>query len=61
MVVQLITAPLTTAVDAVTYLWSALCLGRIRHREARPETALTDRHLIREIKEGVVLDVRLAQ
>lgn len=50
--VQLLTAPGAIAVDAASYLWSALCLARIR----RPEPAVdrpTDRRLLSEIGEGL--------
>ncbi|MFI6386826.1 MFS transporter [Nonomuraea sp. NPDC050547] len=54
--IQLITAPLAAAVDAVGYVWSALCLSRIRDREAPPPPPEGGkRHLVREIREGLVL------
>jgi MFS family permease len=56
--VQLIAAPAAVVVNVVTFLWSALCLGRIRHREPVPERTSAERHLLREIKEGVVLVFR---
>jgi MFS family permease len=39
VLVQLLTAPVALVVDALTYLWSALLLGRIRAREAPPAAA----------------------
>jgi predicted MFS family arabinose efflux permease len=56
--IQLITAPAAAIVDAVSYLWSAVCLARIRHRESIPEGAGQERHLLHEIGEGVVLVFR---
>ncbi|TDV40085.1 MFS transporter [Actinophytocola oryzae] len=50
--VQLLTAPFVFAVDAVSFLWSALWVRAIRHREP-PVTRAPDRHLGREIAEGV--------
>ncbi len=50
--VQLLTAPLAVAFDAVTFTWSAICLSRIRSRgpraPARPGTRLR-----REVGEGI--------
>lgn len=51
-VVQLLTAPVALLVDATSYLWSALCLLRIRDPDARPP-ARPDRHLAREIGQGI--------
>ncbi|MDT8910196.1 MFS transporter [Amycolatopsis sp. PS_44_ISF1] len=39
------------AVDALSYLWSALWLSRVRTPDARPEPA--ERHLLREIAEDL--------
>lgn len=50
--VQLCTAPVAIAVDAATYLWSALWLRGIRTREVRPEPRARP-HLLREIGEGL--------
>jgi predicted MFS family arabinose efflux permease len=50
--VQALTAPYAVLVDAVSFLWSAGSVGAIRAREPRPERA-PDRHLGREIAEGV--------
>jgi MFS family permease len=50
--VQALTAPYAVLVDAVSFLWSAGCVGAIQTREPRPERS-PDRHLGREIAEGV--------
>ncbi|MGH3320018.1 MAG: MFS transporter [Streptosporangiaceae bacterium] len=50
--VQLLTAPATVAVDAVSYLWSAACLAGIRRPEPRPE-ANGDARLARDIRDGL--------
>jgi MFS family permease len=50
--VQLLTAPFVFAFDALTFLWSALWIRAIRHREP-PVKRAPDRHLGREIAEGV--------
>ncbi|MCJ0868792.1 MFS transporter [Streptomyces sp. AP-93] len=49
--VQLLTAPLALAVNAVTFLWSAVCLLGVRTPEPRP-VRRPDTHLGREILEG---------
>ncbi len=50
--VQLLTAPFVFVLDALSMLWSALWIRSIRHREP-PVTRAPDRHLGREIAEGV--------
>jgi MFS family permease len=50
--VQWLTAPFTIALDAASYLWSALWLRTIRTPERRPPRAAHP-HLLREIAEGV--------
>ena len=50
--IQAITAPVAVAVDAVSFVGSALFVGLIRKREAKPERA-PDAHLGREISEGL--------
>jgi MFS family permease len=50
--VQLLTAPFVFVVDALSMLWSAAWLRSIRHREP-PVPRAADRHLGREIAEGV--------
>lgn len=52
LLVQALTAPYAVLLDAVSFLWSAIWIGSIRSREARPERA-PDRHLGREMKEGL--------
>lgn len=49
---QVLSAPFAVGLDALTYVWSALCLVGIRPREPRPEPG-PDRHLVREIRDGV--------
>jgi MFS family permease len=51
--VQWLTAPYAMLTDAISYLWSALCVGAIRRTERRPERATRTR-LLHEIKEGMV-------
>ena len=55
--VQWLTAPYAIVVDALSYLWSAVFLGAISTREERPERA-PDRHLVREIREGLSFVLR---
>jgi MFS family permease len=50
--VQLLTAPFVFVIDALSFLWSAVWVRSIRHREP-PITKAPDRHLGREIAEGV--------
>jgi MFS family permease len=52
LLIQLLTAPVAVAVDAVSYLGSALFVARIRRREEKPERG-PDAHLGREIMEGL--------
>jgi MFS family permease len=52
LVIQWLTAPIAVAVDAVSYLGSALFVGRIRNREPKQERK-PDAHLGREIAEGL--------
>lgn len=54
--VQLLGAPYAMAVDALSYLWSALWVGTIRRREPTPEP--TEGHLIQEVREGISFIVR---
>jgi len=53
--VQLVTAPFAIAVDALSFLVSALCLTWIRSREARAEPTDQPRFLLAEIREGLRL------
>ena len=55
--VQWLTAPYAIVVDALSYLWSAVWVGAISSREERPQKA-PDRHLGREIREGLSFVLR---
>ncbi|WP_291408190.1 MFS transporter [Actinophytocola sp.] len=55
--VQLLTAPLVFTADALSFLWSAAWIRSIRHREPGPPKR-PDRHLGREILEGLRFVVR---
>jgi MFS family permease len=57
LLVQLLTAPYAIALDAASYLWSALWVGSIRAREPRPERT-AETHLMYEVREGVAFVVR---
>jgi MFS family permease len=50
--VQLLTAPFVFLIDAFSFVWSGLWVRAIRHREP-PVARAPDRHLGREIAEGV--------
>jgi MFS family permease len=52
LLVQLLTAPFTIAVDAASYLWSALWVASIRRREPAPERVAGAR-LLAEVREGL--------
>lgn len=52
LLIQWLTAPVAVAVDAVSFLVSALFVGLIRKREPKPERR-PDAHLGREISEGL--------
>jgi len=52
VLVQAVTAPLAVGVNALTYLWSAACLLRIRRPEP-PPVRRPDAHLGREMAEGL--------
>ncbi len=52
LLVGAITAPYAVAVDAVSFVWSALLVGRIRAREPARERA-PDRSMRREIVQGL--------
>lgn len=54
--VALVTAPVAVLVDAVSYLVSAWCVLRVRHREPVPVKA--DRRLWRDMTEGIQFVVR---
>jgi predicted MFS family arabinose efflux permease len=52
LLIQWLTAPYAIAADAVSFVWSALLLGRIRTRE-EVEPPAEQRSLVREILEGL--------
>ncbi|GAA4899119.1 putative MFS family arabinose efflux permease [Stackebrandtia albiflava] len=51
LLIQALTAPVALAIDAAGYLWSAVWLRRIRHREQPP--TVERRHLGRDVVEGL--------
>lgn len=55
--VQLLTAPIAITVDALSYLWSAFWLSRIRQQENQP-VPNKQSNAWREIRDGVVYLVR---
>jgi MFS family permease len=52
LVIQWLTAPFAVALDASSFIGSALCVARIRQREPRPQRQ-ADAHIGREIREGL--------
>ncbi len=52
VLVQWLTAPAALAVDALTYLWSALLLGGIRAREAPPAPAGPAAAVLDDVRAG---------
>jgi predicted MFS family arabinose efflux permease len=46
-------APIAVVIDAATYLWSAVMLGRIRAVEARPERPPAPKHLGEDLRIGL--------
>ena len=52
LLIQAISAPYAMAIDAVSFLWSASWVSAIRQRPPKPEPK-PDRHLGREMKEGL--------
>jgi MFS family permease len=50
--IQLLTAPFAVLIDAASFVWSAAWVTAIKFREPRPERR-QDRHLGREIREGL--------
>ncbi len=56
IMVQALTAPVAIAIDALSYLWSAALLSRIRTRES--PAAAGSASTLRELPEGVLRDVR---
>jgi MFS family permease len=57
VLIQALSGPGAIVVDALSFLWSAAWVGAIRARPPKPERK-PDRHLGREIKEGVAFVVR---
>jgi len=57
LLIQALTAPVAVAIDAVSFLGSAVFVGLIRKREPAPERQ-PDAHLRREIMEGLRFVVR---
>lgn len=52
LLVQALAAPVAVGVDALSYLWSAACLWRIRRRESPPGPG-EPTHLWREMNQGL--------
>jgi predicted MFS family arabinose efflux permease len=50
--------PATIAINAVTYLWSGLRIGRIEHREPPPRPHEEHGTILREIRQGLGVVVR---
>jgi len=57
LLIQALTAPYAVLLDALSFLWSAAWVAAIRTRAPKRERA-PDRHLGREIKEGLAFVVR---
>lgn len=57
VLVQALTAPYAIVVDALSFLWSAIWIGRITTRLPKPQRK-PDRHLAHEIKEGLGFVIR---
>jgi MFS family permease len=55
--IQALTAPYALLIDAVSFLWSAAWVGAIQVRPPKPERK-PDRHLGREIREGLSFVLR---
>jgi Na+/melibiose symporter-like transporter len=53
VLVQIVSAPLTLLIDALSFVFSALLLGSIRVDEARPTRSSEKQHIGREIAEGL--------
>ena len=51
--VGILGAPITLAIDAASYLWSALFIARIEHEEPAPEPTTEGRSLLREMRQGI--------
>lgn len=55
--VQLLTAPIAIAIDALSFVGSALLIGSIRHREGPPPPKADREPVVAEIREGLRLVV----
>ena len=53
LLVSALGAPLAVMVDAVTYLYSAITLSRIKVTEPLPKSGARTRGLLLEIREGI--------
>ena len=53
--VQLVTAPIAVVVGALTFLWSALFISRIRRSEPPPQPLADREPVLREIRDGLRL------
>jgi len=51
--IQMFTAPIAIAIDAVTFVVSAVLLGTIRKKEPPPKPAASREPVLREIREGM--------
>jgi MFS family permease len=56
--IQVFTAPIAIAIDAVTFLVSALLLGTIRRKEPPPKPAASREPVLREIRDGMRIVAR---
>ena len=53
LLIQLVTAPLAVAIDAASFVVSAVCLRRLRSPERERASSARPRHLRRELAEGL--------
>src|SRR6478672_2447994 len=53
LLIQLVTAPLAVAIDAASFVVSAICLRRLRSPERERASSERPRHLRRELAEGL--------
>ncbi|MGZ3640596.1 MAG: MFS transporter, partial [Ktedonobacterales bacterium] len=58
VLVQWLSAPFAIAIDAATFIFSALCLGAVRTREPEPARQAERQHIVREIAEGLRVVLR---
>ncbi|MGW3199173.1 MFS transporter [Streptomyces sp. NPDC001118] len=52
LLIQVASAPVAVLIDAITYLWSGICLSLIRQREAAPQSS-GEKRMLRDIREGI--------